>query len=397
MMQISHKRIAICTLVILVCLAITISPALVFAQGLPVGDAANQALNAAQAASGAVSTETDIENKVKEWGLDTVAYGLAGALTTKLTNSVVNWANGGFNGAPQFVNDFGQFFKQQGEGVLSGSLQSLQSISNNNPFARDIARNLITSVQTGQNPNLTQGLQFDLNKVAGPNWQQFYTNASPSTGGWSAWNAIGKDKNNPIGSFLYASNTIQTKTEQLNADTQLEIGSGSGFLGIKKCKKWSKIADPATVSTDAEGNTIYTGQVELTHDDPTNCENWETKTPGSVIKSSLDDALGVPQDRLTAADEFKEVLSASLTTLITGLTNAGLKKLVSSFTQQPTGSIGGPGSFNNLNSGGTYNWLNLPGQVVDIDEQQQILLPDGSYAVNIPCTAAINSATTICI
>lgn len=393
------------------------------AQVIPVADGPSHGIESTNLANQIVSTESDIENKIKEWGLDTIAYNLAGSLTTKLTNSVVNWANGGFQGAPSFVQDFSQYFQQQGNQVLQSSLNSLQGISQNNPFARDLALQLINSAQTGNTSSLTQGLQFNLNQVIGPNWQQFYTN--PGVGGWQAWNAIAQVNNNPIGSLLYVNQSIQNQTAQLNQNAQFEALSGGGFLNIKKCTQYRKITPtnntPVTyidnssdtfttpelnpggteftgtnVATGTGGSILQTGS-GLTQN-PQDCLNWETKTPGSTIKSSLDKALGVSQDRLTAADEFKETLSASLTTLITGLTNAGLNKLVSSFTQPPIGSVGGPSALNNINTSNGYNWLNLPGQIVDIDEQQQIRLPDGSYAINKPCPTVQGSITSdICI
>ncbi len=386
MSQGSYKKIISCTLIVAIMFAYVARPTPASATGLPVFDSATAGLMAALTSQQVVSTETDIENKVKEWGLDTVAYSIAGALTTKLTNSVVNWANGGFNGAPSFIQDFSTYFKNQDQQLMNTALGQLNSMSGNNPFVRDLSRQLINSAQTGSTGgfDLTKGLQFDLNRVIGPNYKSFYTN--PANGGWAGWNAISSGGNNPIGSLIYVSNQLNQKAGQNQQNATNEAISGGGFMNIKTCVKRG---GPSTRTVPDFQINQQTNQIEITGsheveipENERDCTAYETKTPGATIKSSLDKALGVPQERLTAADEFKEVLSASLTTLITGLTNAGLKKLVSSFSQPAIGSVGGASALDNLNSSNGYNWLNLPGQVVDIDEVQQIVLPDGSYAIN---------------
>lgn len=365
-----------------------------------------------------VETGNSTWERVRDDVLDPIAYNIAASLATKLTSSVVNWANGGFNGAPTFVQDFGQYFQQQGNQVLQSSLGTLQGLSQNNPFARDLALQLINSAQTGNTSNLAQGLQFNLNQIIGPNYQQFYNN--PAVGGWQGWNAIAQTQNNPVGSLLYLNQTVKNQTVQLNQNTQLEAIGGGGFLNIKKCTKYAPFTSTNTTPTTytnnsgnfvtpdsnpGDGSVEFTGGTNaatgnsnsiLTNpidgQSARDCLNWETQTPGSIIKGQLDKSLGVTQDRLSKVDKYKELVSASLTTMITSLANAGLNKLVGSFSQQPIGSIGTASALNGQNS-----WLNLPNQIVDIDEKQQIQLPNGGYAINKPCPAVQSSTTDICI
>ena len=60
----------------------------------------------------------DTKNNIKEC-IDAIAFALAKTLLAKLTDSIINWINSGFDGNPFYIGDTGNFFKN----VIKDELQ----------------------------------------------------------------------------------------------------------------------------------------------------------------------------------------------------------------------------------------------------------------------------------
>lgn len=323
---------------------------LLFTQAIPVAsalgpviDAPNTAVSATNAAFSGTSMSKDVEGYIKDYVLNGIAVSLAQSLSTKMTNSIVNWANGGFKGSPSFVNDFERLFSKTEKNQGNVFLNEIQAMQQQNPLAGSLARQL---AQNGRNGQFGDVFQFTLDKAVGPNWQTF-TNGSFNAGGWNGWIALTEPQNNPFGLQMLAENEFGRRVQSTATAKQQEVLAGGGFLNSKKCiARGGPSQKPVTqFSQQASGTTpifneetgLYTYQTQYTDvettvmepipDEARECIQYETQTPATTLKSQLDKALNVPQERLTAADEFKEVLSATLTNLVSGLVGVGVNKL----------------------------------------------------------------------
>ena len=368
-------------------------------------DLVNAAINALTALQQTTDTSKTVEQYVKEYVLDGIAVAMAQALSTKMTNSIVNWANGGFKGSPSFVNDFERLFSKSENQQGNIFLNEIQAMQQQNPLAGSIARQL---AENGRNGQFGDIFQFTLDKAIGPNWQTF-TNGSFNAGGWNGWLALTEQQNNPIGLRMLTENELGRRIQSQGEAKKQEIAAGGGFLGVQKCIARSGPSQkPVTqFSQQPSGTTpvfneetglytytttytdVETTVMEPIPDEMRECAQYETQTPASSIKAGLDKALGVPQDRLTAADDFKEVLSATLTNLISGLVGVGVNKLKNELNginiEDAEVATQDPNDPNSVFVSGTsnqFNWNDPQSEIDKINTFTYIYAPDGSRVPN---------------
>ena len=95
-------------------------------------------------------------------------------------------------------------------------------------------------------------------------------------------------QNNPYGAYIKAKDTLDTNISNKVNKYSTQLLQGKGFLSFEKCKT----------------NTRINGECPLS--------DRETVTPGSVIESQLEDALGAGVKRVVTADELNEIVGALL-------------------------------------------------------------------------------------
>ncbi|MEK7567646.1 MAG: hypothetical protein AAB513_01865 [Patescibacteria group bacterium] len=275
----------------------------------------------------------------KEKVLDPIFKMIARMILRGITQSIIQWAAGGFQGNPSFIQNPTQFFANVADQAIG------QIIYNNaglqwmcSPFRLQLKRALI------YNRSFTQRSQCTLTGIVG-NYEGFISgvnNELGTLGGWNAWNVMAtQPENNPYGAYalfnLQVEAAITTdKTRELNL-----LNWGKGFFSwkepgcVQRAMANKQIQDtrdvyegegggaplPQVVSEDAAGNVNLYDRVP----ENTNPNKCDTITPGSVIADSVNKALGAGQDELIAADEIGEVLGAVLYGLVTNvLGDAGL-------------------------------------------------------------------------
>lgn len=390
---------------------------LAFTQGVqasaamgPVIDAANVGVGSVTAAFSGTSMSKDVEGYIKDYVLNGIAVSLAQSLSTKMTNSIVNWANGGFKGSPSFVNDFERLFSKTERNQGNIFLNEIQAMQQQNPLAGSLARQLAQNGRNGQFGNI---FQFTLDKAVGPNWQTF-TTGSFNAGGWNGWLALTEPQNNPLGLQMLAENELGKRVQATATAKQQEIVSGGGFLNQKKCIARSGPSQkPVTqFSQQPSGTTpvfneetglytystnyvdVETTVMEPIPDEMRECAQYETQTPASTLKDQLNNALNVPQERLTAADEFKEVLSATLTNLVSGLVGVGVQKLKNELngisfvdnTDQQSDPIDINSTFTTTNN--SFGWNSPENAITQFNQTTIITDENGARVPNDAANAA---------
>ena len=91
----------------------SVTPFPAHAQGLPVGDILTEVEGAVDDVSNVMAAINSVEQELKAFGLDQLAYNLAQALSQKLVSKALNAINGGASSDnnPNFVTNFGQYFQ----------------------------------------------------------------------------------------------------------------------------------------------------------------------------------------------------------------------------------------------------------------------------------------------
>jgi hypothetical protein len=228
---------------------------------------------------------------VTKWGLDGLAWFAAKLAVQKLTAQTVNWINSGFKGNPAYITDPGSFFLGVADRTASAYLSDKSNAMNAlcSPFRAKVRLALVKNY-ISDNQTYSCSLGTLLN-----NYNSFTRDFSQ--GGWNAWFTMTQtNQNNPYGSYIDAKNQLSIEIGTQQAKYQQQLNWGQGFLSFETCRS----------------GTTYTKEDGSTDCDPA---NKQTVTPGSVINSQLEKALGSGVDQLNAADSVNEIVGALVSEL----------------------------------------------------------------------------------
>lgn len=383
-------------------------------------------------ASGDVGT-TDKSTKAlenKETCLKKIARAAAQTLLRKVTQATVNWINTGFKGSPAFVQNPGRFFESIADEELMSLTAQIQIVS---PFGKDIARNLITSLQA----NFSMYAQYSLDKVIGSAQAQQFQ-ADFAVGGWDGWLAMTQlPQNNQIGATIITGDELSRRlagyqTSKIQ-DIKTDLQNNFGFLSLKVCVEpsdyeeppadWNKSEDMIIAGLPTPDASNNTGSYEPFDGASYNqadinaakerlrkytCTYEETRTPGGVLSHQLNSALDIPTNSLINSEDLDASLTAIFDALLNQMMQKGLSSLAdtSSSNTNPYQYNGGSGNNTGSSSNGGFgvsqtHWnhpanefdinTGLPGIIKDQQDYLDRLGPGNTYGANkLTKTGAIN-------
>ena len=302
-----------------------------------------------------------IMGHLKDFTLDRLAVMVANQILQRMTASVVDWINRGFDGSPAFLtnpegffldiadNVAGQFIHEIGASGLLCSpfgldLQIALALNRVNLLTPQYQCTLTAAIRNAED-SLNNNFNVNVNVY---NQDQFLL-GDFEHGGWRAFNALAMEpQNNPNSAFLTAQADISARVAGRQIPIVQDLNRGMGFMSWQKCE---------TVSGNIEGHDPYTMQqygindsqvgelnktgnrvVHLNNgsslrkrvDANTNSvtyENCSTQTPGSIIGGSLQRQLDVPADKLVLVKTISDSIDAILGALVNQMLNQGLAAL----------------------------------------------------------------------
>lgn len=291
--------------------------------------------------------------------MDSIAYALAKTLLAKMTDSIINWINSGFDGNPFYIGDTGSFFRN----VLRDELQlALDEIKNTGTIYFDILRQeAIYRARSTLRDQIGFTLDSDIvNAVCGYAQYQNYEFCSQQltpesrsalarafTRGyipfqWSTWDSLTQN----CGNNIFCANTSalnyqlaqrQERLQQLNND----LNRSGGFLNQEVCadpgferklSEWEAEAASYTTPPDDDfvgppepPESALADQIASGAFRPRPvCAEKIIRTPGRTIADKLTSNLGTTERQLELADELNESIAAIFDALISKLISDGL-------------------------------------------------------------------------
>jgi len=229
---------------------------------------------------------------LKEFVLDDLAFIIAKALLSALTNSLVSWIQSGFQGNPAFVDDLGGFLLSVDARVFeeflgSGVIDLLCS-----PWKFDLQFALEFDFALGTRSEA----QCTLDNIV-ENLDQFVA-GDFDQGGWDGWFEL-TQRSNPYSDYLDVSTALAARKAAARSEQSSLLDFGSGFFSFETC---------STVAA-TDGTTF---------------QNCSITTPGKVIEQQLENVLGSGVRQLELADELNEIIAALFTQLVNqALSGAG--------------------------------------------------------------------------
>ncbi|TSD00133.1 MAG: Uncharacterized protein Greene101415_960 [Parcubacteria group bacterium Greene1014_15] len=244
----------------------------------------------------------------KEFGFDGILWLIAKQLIQTLVSDLVSWINSGFNGAPAFVTDFQGFMLEVADRTLGAFLEGTSLAFLCDPFKVNIR----LALQLRFRP-FSDRVSCRLSDAIA-NLNSFLSGDFLEGGFPGLMRVTMIPHHNMYGAFLMAEDALLLSMTRNLHEQQKKLEFGRGFLSF----------DKKSCATPEE-------------DDP-HCTTV-TKTPGAVIESQLETALGSGIRQLELADEFDEIIGALMSQLVNQVLQGGL------FTLGSNNSPGGNLSF----------------------------------------------------
>ena len=248
---------------------------------------------------GSVGVSVPVEWSSGTWKdqvFDCIVYALGNAIIEEISNNIVAWIQGGFDGNPAFLQNLGKYKSRVIEDMAGDFIETDLAFLCS-PFKLDVQlalHNLYVPLEGGERGPLGCSL-LDITE----NVDNFIS-GNFRAGGWPAWFTL-VTENNPYQAYNDAKIELDARiTEEIgNKEKFLEFGSG--FLSFEKevCD-WFKVPNP-----DDPNNPDYEPR----------CEN-QVFTPGSFIENQANVKLDSQGRRLEMADEINEIANALMTYLI---------------------------------------------------------------------------------
>lgn len=280
--------------------------------------------NMTTAAATGVSAGADVEDLFQNWVLRPLAIALAKTAIQSITESTVNWINGGFDGSPAFVTDLQKNFRQLGDGVAQKFLTELaQSTKINSPYLDSLITNVGTAYYLYSSKDaLAARLQDTLSKSS-QNPDAFRA-GNFQEGGWDAWfESFANPANNPIGANMIASQALAERVNAAIVTRASELSYGKGFLSWRgDCVQ----ADISAAQQAAAGQTAEDAANTATIanlSDAEGCTDREIITPGSFIENKLNITTDSPLRQLELAQSIDAIVGALAQQLISKALGGG--------------------------------------------------------------------------
>lgn len=258
---------------------------------------------------------------------DSIGFCLANATIHYVAQSTINWINSGFEGNPAFVDNPGEFFQDVADTEAGAFIEELGMGFMCSDFAPQVRIALVNDYL-----NRTGGVPYQ-NRA-----QCTFTDASRNLQGFlddyrqggldSFVDFVFNPANRAQTAYLQAQDELNFRLNRQQAQLDLELNWGRGFLSFKDCSN-----APTKV---VNGKTVR---------DSSKCV---TKTPGQVIENELNNNLDMKYQRLSIADEFDEVVAA----LVNYLIRTALSETLT--TDDDAGRFGNSGDNDNSAVGNAY-------------------------------------------
>jgi hypothetical protein len=211
------------------------------------------------------------------------------AMIAEITASIVRWINSGFEGAPDFISNPGDFFGTMADRAAGGFIQEMGVGFLCEPFRVDLQIALTLQYYAErQQPTCT------LSNVM-TNIQNFYVGLA-GIQNWQQWVAVTMDPaNDPLAAMGLMSNRLSVRVGNEIQHWDFDLSANGGFLGVKTCvDERPNPGDP----------------------DSTICMKYETMTPGHSAQYALDRVTGTGLYQLEIADAIDEIIDALLAQLL---------------------------------------------------------------------------------
>lgn len=205
---------------------------------------------------------------------DGIAWCLLNSLAAEIFRATTVWIRNGFDGNPAFIDDPGQFFTDLLDKEAGTALGEVSDGFLCSPFSVQVQIGILNDYRRFSDTNKCR-----LSDIV-DNFDAFIEGEFGADG-WKKWFTVTQNpQHNPYGAQLEALETFYGKLSARDGQVKLELGWNQGWLSFR------------------------------------HKESQEIVTPGALIFKTYKDRESVSTQRLAAADEFDELLTALLNQVV---------------------------------------------------------------------------------
>lgn len=252
------------------------------------------------------------DQRKKENCTDSIFRAAARMVLAYMTDSIIKWINGGFEGDPVFISNPKAFFADVANEVSGQFIEQLGLAGLCEPFRLQITIALARVPTFGQRYRCTALDVLD-------NLEDFQNDFSK--GGWAGWFTILQPQNNFYGTLYNAEAERARRIEETGTYKKEELAQNNGFFSLRKCTAYHPEYEALS---DADKGT-YSGP--WNEGGYRGCVDTEVVTPGKFIVESGIKVNNAPIDDIISADEVNEMLAAIFNALINQLITEGFRSL----------------------------------------------------------------------
>lgn len=278
-----------------------------------------------------ITTNAQLFRTIWEYVKKIATEVLKDQLVHKLVQQTINWINSGFNGKPQFVENFGKFISDAAESAGNRVLSDAMNKFNGGacPTLKPLLEITFEGTAVEAGVSGSGGYSCTIDQM-GANIDDFKN--SFSNGGWIAYRSM---LTNPQGTYFGAyvdiADKISATQEKKAEEKKQEAAAGQGFTNAQKCTNERQLTkEEASVYDNVNDFKLLYGEDFMSGAcfpgetcTITICDKGEKKTttPATVAGQATKDSISKsPIDRIVNAND--------ITALISALINAALTKLV---------------------------------------------------------------------
>ncbi len=257
--------------------------------------------------------------------LNCIVYHVVNTLIEDMLRSLTSWVQTGFKGNPVFVTQLNGYLMSIADQTFGAFIEeNIPFLCS--PFRSEIALQLIQTYRDAR--GLDYGLRSQCTFTEAIGNMDAFLSGDFSQGGWEGWlHVTANPYNNPYGAYLQSAGELAFRLESATGQEEKKLDFGRGFLTpqVQDCYLYSGgdqegppqpftiygNDDLATAKRKA-GVSGY-GEVE--------CDPKRDTTPGAFIEDQIERKYGLPDQRLTFADELNELINAVILYLVNNIFN----------------------------------------------------------------------------
>lgn len=275
-------------------------------QSLMAISASLSAIHASQEAI-AVDAKASEEQKKGDYTVtDCLVYNAGQMMLNQLTNNIVSWIQGGFNGSPSFTIDTHKVFLDLADmvaGDLARELRGIAMCDFRVNFKNDLANTVELSAK--RQYKFAGKAKCPFPETFNLSSSDFYKGVNKFS--WAGMEYAMQDSGNPFGIAMLTGEELAARSSEKADVRKQELSWSNGFTNMVDTNNCNYPEGVDLDDTDlATGEPVYSDAAKREFQ-KTYCK---TTTPGRIVGDQLSKSTGIDMDRLGLVDNVNKIVAA---------------------------------------------------------------------------------------